>query len=77
MAADFSTNSVRPGHQFRGCGKPKATETRPFTAFNYPIPWPYSGGLIQRKPEAAMNAKTIIIGLVILAVVITIIINCN
>ena len=46
MAADFSTNSVRPGHKFRGRGKPKARETRPFIAFNYPAPWPYSSGLI-------------------------------
>lgn len=30
---------------------------------------------LNKLPEAAMNAKTIIIGLVILAVVITIIIN--
>ena len=75
MADTLSRNSVRPGHKFRVSGKPKATRIRPPVAFNYPIPWPYSGGLIQQKPEAAVNAKTIIIGLVILAVVITIIIN--
>ena len=59
-------------------GPPKPPTIRPTTAFNYPIPWPYSGGRVEHKlPEAAMNAKTIIIGLVILAVVVSVILTCN
>ena len=59
-------------------GPPKPPTIRSFPAFNYAVPWPYSGGRVEYKlPEAAMNAKTIIIGLVILAVVVSVILTCN
>ena len=72
----FILNLLKDGRIGWAGGRAKPPTIRPIAAFNYPLPWPYSGGRVEYKlPEAAMNAKTIIIGLVILAVVITVIIN--